>query len=165
MSDYQDINDNDSSDYDDDIDYDNIDVEAETAAEQREFLGYDYDSEEEVAIDMEPIAQQPADNIMPPQQNPNRSFSSNNKIRHGKRFADIFKVSHYLTIPTKFTGKNTLFRKGRSSFFLLEFPFKHKQPKHSLITNNPKFKDFIFNSDRKNAFTYYTIKQYISGVF
>src|SRR6266487_1648180 len=154
-----------SDDFDDDY-YDNYDPVAKAAKEQEEMFGFDMP-----LIDAPPDAlplstlslQQPltseSSSTLP------SPFISNRKFKHCKCHADVFHVTHHLMMPKKFTGKNTVFRKGRSSFFLLDFPIKHKRPQHHIITNNTKLQEFIFNSDRRNASTYYTVKQFISGIF
>ena len=153
-----------SDDFDDNY-YDNYDPVAEAAKEQEEILGFVLliDATPDTLPVSTPSLQQPL--ISEPSSTPPSLFTSNRKFKHCKRHADYFHVTHHLKMPTKFTGKNTVFRKGRSSFFLLDFPIKHKRPQHRIVTNNTKLQEFIFNSDRRNASTYYTIKQFISGIF
>ena len=153
-----------SNDFDDDY-YDNYDPVAEAAKEQEEMLGFVLliDATPDTLPVSTPSLQQPL--ISEPSSTSPSLFTSNRKFKHCKCHADYFHVTHHLTMPTKFTGKNTIFRKGQFSFFLLDFPIKHKRPQHRIVTNNTKLQEFIFNSDRRNASTYYTIKQFISGIF
>src|SRR6266480_582650 len=153
-----------SDDFEDDY-YDNYDPVAEAAKEQEEMLGFilPIDATPDALPVSTPSLQQPL--ISELSSTSPSLFTSNRKFKHCKRHADYFHVTHHLTMLTKFTGKNTVFRKGRSSFFLLDFPIKHKRPQHRIVTNNTKLQEFIFNSDRRNASTYYTVKQFISGIF
>ena len=79
-----------------------------------------------------------------------------------KRFQLTCKVRRFLQQPPKFARKNTLFGRHNASFFLLNYDFA-KNP--TVVTNNERFREFTFNSDRCNPNCNYNIASFINGVF
>src|SRR5436305_8893819 len=105
--------------------YDNYDPVTETAKDEEEFFGFSTTTTitPDVLSSSTPSLQQPLNSELSPT-SPSH-FTSNRKFKYCKHHADYFHMTHHLMMPTKFTSKNTMFRKSQSSFFLLDFPIKH----------------------------------------
>jgi hypothetical protein len=93
------------------------------------------------------------------------SSLSNSPISHNdkrKKFIRTFEVNTFIQQPPKFAGKNTLFSRHQASFFLLHF---HCTKNFCVVTNNRKFKDVSFYTDRNHPTSNFVISNFINGVF
>jgi hypothetical protein len=88
--------------------------------------------------------------------------TNNSKKCRQKKYQHTFEVTTFTRQPPKFAGKNTIFSRYKTSFFLLDFNYK----KHfRIVSNNKKLKDFSFYSDRTHPSLNFIISNFINGVF
>jgi hypothetical protein len=78
-----------------------------------------------------------------------------------KRHSLSFSVDYSEYSPTRYSGKNTLFNRYKSCYFLLHYKIFSRR----VYTNNPNFHDFSCFSDRRKPNFNFVISSFINGVF